>query len=245
MKNVKIFSNLIFATIMLVTAHTATAADTQYGQYGQYGGNIQSQSVTIDKKVARPGTTEFVDNLLPSDPRYVPNQQLWYQIKVRNTTNTQMDNVTVTDIIPDYIEPVEGPGNYFADTHTIEFTIGSLAAGEERVYTFKMQVIAQDRLPYDRSLICETVNTNDYSVRAHVTNVAEVYVGDTMTDRDQSQLCIEKTIGTVTNTKPGIAIKQVPNTGPEFGMALVALQMAGLGAGVFIKRRSTVKQPTV
>ncbi len=222
MKNTKLFSlTLLTAITFLTFAPRAQAGVGSYGQYGQYGqpGGTPSQGISIDKKVGQPTTTKggtviYVDNFSPSDARFKPGQQVYFQIKVKNTSNATLTNVVVRDIIPSYLEPIEGPGNYDANARTITFNYATLNAGEERTEKLLMQIYPQDRLPADKGLMC-------------ITNKAEVKTGN-MTGQDSAQLCIEKEV---------IGVQKAPSAGPEMGILLMGLQAAGLGAGILIKRK--------
>lgn len=231
MKIKTIFSLTLSAAVMLVAqspvyagmgsyGQSGTTPSTgQYGQYGQYGGATPAQSIVVDKKVAsgtmtKGGVTNYVDNFSPADPRFNPGAKVYFQVKVKNTSNTKVTNVMVKDVVPAYVEPVEGPGAYDPKTRTITYTLPELNPGQEDVKYFLMQVVAQDKLPADKGLMCTT-------------NRAEAQSGG-MKDDDTAQFCIEKV---VTN------VQQAPAAGPEFGLAVVALQAAGLGAGMYLRKR--------
>jgi uncharacterized repeat protein (TIGR01451 family) len=224
MKNTKIFSlTLLTAITFLTFAQTAQAGSGSnqgpYGQYGGYGGVTPNQSIIIDKKVGMPNSTKggvvnYVDNFSPNDPRYKPGQQVYFQIKVKNTSNVTLKNVVVKDIVPAYLEPIEGPGNFDSNTRTVTYTYAELKAGEEKTERLLMQIYPQDRLPTDKGLMC-------------IVNKAEVQSGN-ISGQDSAQLCIEKEV---------IGIQKAPSAGPEMGIALMGLQALGLGAGLFIKRK--------
>jgi len=191
-----------------------------HAQYGQY--TPPSQSILIDKWVAKPsamtkgGLTdyEYVDNLTPSDPRFAPGQYVPFRLKVKNTGNVTIYNVTVKDYIPGYLTPVEGPGNFDSNSRTISFNAGNFAPDEEKWYYLKMQVAGQDQLPADKGLFC-------------VVNRAQAYT-DQVSDDDTAQLCIEKQVAV---TKGGV----VPQAGPEMGIALFAGEIGLLALGLKIK----------
>jgi uncharacterized repeat protein (TIGR01451 family) len=193
------------------------------GQYGQYGGCNPSYSILINKLVGVPaGSTvtdptapNYVDNLSPSDPRFKSGQLIFFKLVVKNTSNTGLTNVTVKDFVPSYIEPVSGPGTYDGNSRTITFNAGDFAAGEEKVYYFKMQVDSVQYLPADKGLFC-------------IVNKAQAY-NNQASSEDSAQLCIEKQVAGVTT---------VPSAGPELGLLLLGLNLGGLGAGIFLKRKS-------
>ena len=79
--------------------------DAQYGQYGPYGGPEPSLSIMVDKMVGKPvankgdSNGDYVDNLSPSDPRFVPGQEVFFKIKVKNTSDIKLKSVTVNDVL--------------------------------------------------------------------------------------------------------------------------------------------------
>ncbi len=214
---------LFLVAFFYVTRYTLHAprvlADSgQYGQYGQYGGTPSTQSIVIDKLVAKPGGTqtkggvvsyEYVDNLSPADVRYSPGGQVLFRLKVKNTSNTTLSNVTVKDFVPNYIDPVEGPGTFDATNRTITFDAGSFAADEEKTYQLKMQLYPQDKMPADKGLFC-------------MVNRAQAYNGN-VSDEDTAQICVEKQV---------IGAKATPKAGPEMGLVLLAGQIGMIGAGL-------------
>lgn len=222
MKNVKKFLNL-FGILLVVTTIYYLLATNSYAQYGQYGGPGPSLSILIDKMVGKPtsvtkgGTTEvdYVDNLSPSDPRFNPGQEVFFRLKVKNTSNTTLTNVTVKDIVPLYLEPVEGPGTYDANSRAITFDAGDFTADQEKVYILKMRILAQDQLPADKGLFC-------------LVNKAQAYDGG-VSDEDTAQFCVEKQV---------LAVQKVPSAGPEMGILLFSGEMIALGVGLFLKKRA-------
>ncbi|HRN70901.1 MAG TPA: hypothetical protein PLS49_07020 [Candidatus Woesebacteria bacterium] len=215
MKNIILF--FIF-TILSVTAVQA-GSGSNYGQYGQYGGGAPSYTISIDKTVGTGSTTKggvvtYVDNFAISDPRFKPNQKVYFQVKVKNTSNTTVTNVEVTDILPSYVEAAEGPGSYDQNTKIISWKYDQLKAGEEKVEEITAQIYTQNNLPADKGIIC-------------MANKATVKVGSAY-DEDTAQFCVEKEV---------VGVTQVPTAGPEYGLIVTALSFAGLGAGVYLKKR--------
>lgn len=217
----KILISLSFFVMLFLV--TSVPSFAQYGQYGQYGQTTPSQSIFIDKQVGRPvgvtkgGVTEveYVDNLTISDTRFKPGAEVDFKIRVKNTSTVTLNSVTVTDTVPAYIEPIEGPGTYNASTRVITFNAGSFAPNEEKVYFLKTQLYGQDKLPSDKGLMC-------------ITNYAKAY-NDNVSDDDTAQFCIEKEV---------IGVKQAPKAGPELNFLVLASQMGLLGIGVMIKKKA-------
>jgi len=210
---------LIYVFLLLVASYWLV--NPVSAQYGQYGGETPSYSILIDKMVGKPTQTKggsqtvtYVDNLSPSDPRFSPNQQIWFKVKVKNTSTQNLTAIQVTDYVPYYLMPIEGPGKWNPDNRTISWNAGDFAVDEEKVYYIKMQVFDQSLLPSDKGLFC-VVN----KVEAKKDNVAY--------DDDTTQLCIEKQV---------VGAKTVPQAGPEYGMILLTLNLLGMGFGIKLKK---------
>lgn len=220
-------STLALTGAVLVSAQPAGAQQyNQYGQYGQYGTKptTPGQQILIDKLVAQPGTAngkggEFVavykDNLLLSDPRYAPGDQVVFKVVVKNVSGTTLKNIVVKDTIPAYVEPMVGPGTYDAKTRTVTYTIAELKPNEENVQYMKMQIFPQNKLPANESVIKQL---NNVEVRVN-----------TLQDTDSSQFFTEK---------QAIGVNEVPKTGPELGLAFLAVQGLGLAIGLKLRQHN-------
>ena len=188
-----------------------------YAQYGQYGGETPSFSIVVDKMVSTPqtsngGNIKYVDNLIPADPRFSPGQDVWFKIKVKNTSNINLQAVEVKDFVPEYLLPLEGPGIWNSDNRTIVWDAGDFNVDEEKTYYLKMRVYDQSFLPADKSLFCLI---NKIEVKNNVAS-----------DDDTAQLCIEKQV---------LGVQKVPSAGPEMGLALLAANILLAGVGIRLK----------
>ncbi|MEO6508581.1 MAG: hypothetical protein ABIO02_01380, partial [Patescibacteria group bacterium] len=150
MKKSLLITAALTAVILTSAVKTAHADYGCSGQYGQYGGCPTSQSIMIDKtvgKVTEGSTTlEYVDNLSASDRKFKGGEFINFQLKVKNTSGATQTNVRVTDYVPSYLDPVEGPGEYDANERTITFYIPELKSNEEKIYGVKMQVKPQAQI---------------------------------------------------------------------------------------------------
>lgn len=204
----------VFSVLVVTLIFAKLSSPVLAQQYGQYG-PAPSLSIVVDKLVNKPGQSEFVDNLSPSDPRFTLSQDVFFRLKVKNPTDQTLTSVTVKDFLPDFIEFVEGPGSFDISNKTLTLNAGDFGPQEEKVYDLKVRVVAQDKLPSDKSIVC-VVN------RAQASN-------SQVSDEDTAQLCVEKQVtGAV----------QVPAAGPEMGLALIGLNMLGLSAGLYLRKRS-------
>lgn len=212
----KLLFSLCSLLVLFLVLSSVNPVRAQYG----YGGGSPSYSILVDKMVGKPstnkgGTTyEYVDNLVSSDPRFQPGQEVMFQVKIKNTSTTTLTSVIFKDFVPAYLEPVEGPGSYDSTNRTISLNVGDFGAGEEKIYYLKMKVVGQDSLPSDKGLFC-------------IVNKAQAN-NDRTADDDTAQLCIEKQVKTVVST---------PQAGPEAGLLILSGELALLGLGVFLKKR--------
>lgn len=221
------YKTLFLATCILLSTTSPVSADTgvnQYGQYGQYGNGSPAAGIMVDKNVSRGeqtkgGVTQYVDNFSSSDARFSADQRVYFQIKVKNTSNITLKNVQMTDVLPEYIDAVEGPGDYNATNRVISWTYPELRSGEERIEKLVLQIKPQAQLPSDKGTFC-------------ISNKATGRAGD-MYDEDSAQFCIEKHVSL---TKGGVPT-QAPQAGAEFGLIFGALNIAGLGAGIYLRKK--------
>jgi len=205
MKNLYVFGLTVLVFLM-------AAGHVSAGQYGPYEGKKPTPGISVDKRVGLPHNTTkggqveytFVDNLTSGDRKFAPQEYVFFEIRVRNTSKVQLNDVVLRDYAPAYVELFENPGSF--DGKDIVLNVGTLNAGEEKVFMFKGRIVAYNQLPSDKGIIC-TVN----KVRAS---------NDKVADEDSSQFCIEKT---VTSVNPPT---NIPHTGPEHGI-LIMLSAAG------------------
>lgn len=213
----------LFLSFIAVITFIAVVPRSAFAQYGQYGQPAPVESIFVDKQVSKPVTQskggilqyEYVDNLTPSDVRFQPGTDIYFKVRVKNTSSITLNNVMVLDKIPLYLEPIEGPGSYDAQSRSISFNAGTFNPDEEKLYYFKMQWLAQDKLPADRGLMC----ASNY-VRAYTNNVS---------DDDTAQACVEKQV---------MGVTQAPKAGPEMNILLVAGQLGVLGIGIQLKKKA-------
>lgn len=208
--------------LFVFVAISAISVNAQYDAYGQYGTKSTSQSIVIDKMVGLPtqqtkgGVNEYAytDNLSAANARFRAGQTVAFQIKVKNVSNQALNDVTVKDILPAYLEPMEGPGTYDANSRVISFNAGNFAAGEEKIYYIKTTIFPQDKMPVDKGLFC-------------LVNKAQAFASNTM-DEDTAEFCIEKEV---------LGVSQVPSAGPEMGLLLLGGQLSLLGAGIILRKK--------
>jgi uncharacterized repeat protein (TIGR01451 family) len=142
MKNIGVLALTLIIFLM-------AAGQVSAGQYGPYEGKKPAPGISVDKKVGLPhtatkgGQTEYtyVDNLTSADRRFGPQEYVFFEIKVRNTSKVRLDDVVVRDYVPAYVELFENPGTF--DGKDVVLKVGTLQPGEEKVYIFKARIMAQ------------------------------------------------------------------------------------------------------
>ena len=193
MKKYLVFGMLVFSLLFVTKDAVAQSCG------GQYQSPCQSYSMLVDKMVQKSGTSEYVDNLSVSDPRYKPSEYVMFKVIIKNTSTTTFGGMTAKDFVPNYLTPIEGPGTFDASTRTVSWDAGAFAVDEQKTYYFKMQINSQANLPADQGLFC-------------LINKAQAW-SNSITDDDSSQFCIEKQVAVP---------PKVPSAGPEMGLLLLA-----------------------
>ncbi|MBI5044826.1 MAG: DUF11 domain-containing protein [Candidatus Levybacteria bacterium] len=252
-KTIAITSALILGSIVTVPAFASgnvTPTPTQAvlsttnnntGGYGTttceptYGGgtNCVTTKILIDKSVKNPQSGQFVDNLTINDPKYAPNDTVSFQLKVTNTSDQALSNVSVTDVLPSHLTYVSGisGGSYDNSTKTLTFNAGDFKVNESKTFTLNAKIAQASDLPADQGILCET-------------NQSFVAVNNVQ-NQDNAQVCIQKpTLGTTsTMTKGGQVVypspnaKATPKTGAEM-LALFALIPSSIG-GLILRRKTS------
>lgn len=225
-------TTLILPLSVALFALSSVPAIADYGStqcqpiYG--GGNtcVTTPNLEINKTVQNPSTNLYVDNLSVSDPKFAIGQTVTFKITVKNTSNTGLTNLTVTDILPDFVDFVSGVGSFDSKTRSLTIKLDKLESNEAR--DFYVQVKVRSELPVDQNVTC-------------VVNQSIITVGDKKS-QDNSQFCIEKAVVTPTTTKGGLKVfppakvQKTPDTGPE-AVALFGLIPSAVG-GLFLRRKS-------
>jgi len=205
MKKAFVILTIVFSLLAITPSAYASCG-------GQYESPCQSYSMLVDKMVLMPGTSNYVDNLSVSDPRYKPSEYVMFKVTIKNTSTTTFGGMTAKDFVPNYLTPIEGPGTFDAATRIVSWDAGAFAVDEQKTFYFKMQINSQANLPNDQGLFC-------------LVNRAQAW-SNTTTDDDSSQFCIEKQV-----TVP----PKVPSAGPEMGILLFSGELLALGTGIYMK----------
>ncbi len=205
---------IVFLSLLIVLASLSATtrmvwADSTCGGYF-YGGPCVEKEILVDKLVKDPASGNFVDNLGPSDSKLNPEEEITFKIVVKNTGNTDLEDVKIKDVLPNYLDFVSGPEgtNWNSDERTFEFVIDGLKAGETKEFKVKAKVVSKESLPEDKSLVC-------------VTNWVEAKA-EGMVDSDTSGVCIQN-------------VEQLPATGAD-PVAIASIFALGVTGLVLVKK---------
>ena len=216
------------------TAAPTPVCESSYGGYGQQ--TCDRVDFIIDKKVADPITvgkktvnpSNYQDNFAINNNKYVPGQEVPFQITIKNTGTKTLKDVVVKDTLPEHVTPVSPKDNYNKDTRELTIKVGTLKANETKVVEITVKLNAADKLP-DQSQFC-------------LTNKATAYAEDKNVS-DESQFCVEKEkVGGPDTTKGGLPVHDAPNvkeTPPTGPAALALIPLMGSGIAGFILRRKS------
>lgn len=225
----KYFKDVIFSIFILAALSRAPAfADS----YGYNGATLATSCLAIDKSVSNPSSSnlkEFIDNVTVSSTKYKPGQTLMERAKIKNVSNKIVPNVRITSVVPKYIKYVSGPVAFNKGGTEFTINVGDLQPQEEKIFFITFTASTEKDLP-NQAL---TIFTNTIRAQGDVCDSVE----------DTAQMIIERqTLGTPKGGQPIEELKDVkkyPDSGPEYGLALLAIQSALLGTGLYLKRKST------
>lgn len=215
----KIAFYTLLLPVFLVLASQAQASGTNCSGFygGTYTGSVACTKVSIDKKVQKPATNEYVDNLSALDAKYNPTQEVTFQIVVQNVGSEKLNNIVVTDTLPQFVTFVSGPGSYDKNTNKLTFVIASLESGASQTIFVKTKIVDNVTFP----------NNGFTCVTNHVLAAAGASA------EDSAQFCIERPMKVY---PPVLGVKQTPPTGPEAAALPVLLGMGGFGW--FLRKRT-------
>lgn len=176
----------------------------------QYGGVVVTKELSMDKKVKKPDTGEWVDNLFASQYLFSPDQIVEFKVMVSNIGNSDI-KVNLRDILPaDYLYLYDS-GNFNVNSDSNEINSQTeLRAGETKEFALTAKTAPADKLPSASGYYC-TYNT----AQAWIEGREGEY-------QDMSQICI----GVQAVTKGGIPIAEMPEAGPVDSLLVL------LGSGI-------------
>lgn len=231
-----ILTILASAAIFLAFSAPAAAATTPNCTpiYGGGESCVQTEPITVNLQVKNPDTNQYVDNLSATEGLFEPGEAVSFRMQVSNTGTRVISDLTVTDVLPQYIDFVRGDGNFDRNSRNFRFTIDELGSEENRVYFLEGRIANRNSLPNTKEATC-------------IYNQVAVRFGNN-TSQDNARLCIAGTNGATpaptraAETKGGTTIYPptqsgtTPETGPQ-ALALFALIPLG-GLGIWLKKKA-------
>jgi uncharacterized repeat protein (TIGR01451 family) len=137
---------ILFTLFLSLTAFAGQAqasgsnANCQTISTGTYTSKESCVKITLDKKVLKPGTNEYVDGLSAIDPKYKVDQNVTFKIVVQNVGDENLSNITVTDTLPANVVYVSGAGNYDKNSNKLTFNVANLDAGQAQEFFITAKV---------------------------------------------------------------------------------------------------------
>lgn len=233
--------------LSLLIALFLVASSPVLAQYG--GGGGDDLSVLIDKTIAKPGTCSkgnpssgnYRDNLSSSsDEIFQPSELICFRVRVKNTSNRTLDDIVVRDIFPEYVNPLVGPGVYDAERREIRYEIDSLGEDQENIQYIEARIVDTNDLPDSDSIIRQVNKVDARSENAFDEDTAQFFVENTDDDNNVGSFERNDNVqGTTTDDRKrsSLDLDTVPKTGPQLGLAFLALQAVGLGVGVYMRKK--------
>ncbi|NMC36622.1 hypothetical protein GYA49_06305 [Candidatus Beckwithbacteria bacterium] len=201
----------ILATIALVLVATFTNVNqAQAACHSVYGGGevCDEYDIDLDKVVWNPSEDKWQDNIDSSTYLFKDGQEVKFELRVKNTGDRKIHEITLRDIFPSYLNWTSG-GSWLSDSQKSEFKIYDLEAGSTVTKTVYAKFVGKDDLP--SGITC-------------VTNKGEVYTKHDGSDTDTSTICVSREAKV-------LGVTTLPATGPNVPVILVAELAALTGLG--------------
>ncbi len=139
MEHKKIKTSLVCLSILAGILFSPVTALAQY--YSQ-GNNFKS--LVVDKKVRLVGKTDFLDNIDSNNAVFYHNDEIHFQINIENNGTETLNNINVTDFLPEGLEIDFTAGEFDKGGQTLNWTIEELDPSEIRTLIVKARIDALD-----------------------------------------------------------------------------------------------------
>jgi hypothetical protein len=208
-------SKIMTIFIALVALFLSVAGAVQPVMAGPYDGPDVRKDILIDKRVGIPHGSngnisyEYVDNVSTDTYTYQPHEVVFFELRVRNTSNVDLIDVKISDFGPQYFELFENPGVLVDNQQILNLDAGDFEPNEEKVFVIRGRIFNSDNVPTGTTCI---------------TNRARAGAGS-VADEDTAQFCFHKGETRVTKggTTPVVTTETIPSTGPEHGLMIMGL----------------------
>ncbi len=220
----KLFA-IIFTSLLALSITSTAFASGDSACQPVYGGGEVCQNnfkFTINKMVQSPTKGgNYVENLTVNDVHYAPSTNIIFKITIKNTGDSDITNLNVTDTLPQYLTYVSGLANATSSGNNISFVVNKLTPGQSVDYILATKV--SDVGSLTKTITCPV-------------NKVSATAKDGSTATDESQVCIEKSSVTPTPAimqKPPVT--NIPSTGPETDILLGLITSGALG--LFLRKK--------
>lgn len=207
----KIFALLLLITLLVLNTGTVNA---QYlaPQKAQPISKLEVKKFVKTPQLTKGAAQEYKESAEAQNQRFSPSSEVEFKIEVKNTGQTELNNIQVRDPLPQYLVFISGPGNFDQKTNTLNITVDKLRPGESVVREFKAKFKGNADLP--AGVTCHS-------------NVAEARVNE-LFSQGRAVFCVENRVLGVTS--------ELPKTGPAEN-AIAFVSFGFLLTSLFIFRR--------
>ena len=107
------------------------------------GGTVCNQTngtLSIQKSVLNPLNMQYTNNLRQDQYVFLRGQTINFQIKLTNTSKSNVSNIIITDNLPANLDFFGGDGTFDNRKHTLTIKLSQLAANSGQTYNFQARV---------------------------------------------------------------------------------------------------------
>jgi len=104
-----------------------------------YGEESPTTQLIIDKRI-KATETSWQDNLTASEKVFKAGDLLDFEIKVKNSGDKDLKNITVKDILPSFLSLIFAPAKDEDKNNEIVWKIENLSAGKEQTFRLRAEV---------------------------------------------------------------------------------------------------------
>ncbi len=130
-KSIYIFSFYVLCGLLLVP---------RYSMAQYYSQSENKPKIVIDKKVRPITDKNFYDNISAEQLIFKDGDTVEFKILVENSGNQTLTNVSLVDILPNYLNLLFFPGIYNKTSNTINNQIGTLEPGQTKEYFIRAKI---------------------------------------------------------------------------------------------------------
>lgn len=121
---------------LLALSFLLSGGNTVAAQY--YQPSEDKKEVVVDKLIKF--NENYIDNISASQKVFVNGESIDFKIKIYNSGNVDLFNITVEDKLPKYLAVLIHPGTYDKTSSKISWKIDKLVAGETKEYYVKSRI---------------------------------------------------------------------------------------------------------